>query len=366
VAGYSGELVAGTAIAGGGLVLLVMQQTYAVPLTAQLRLGSVTALDLVRQALTAAALIAGVVAGAGLLVFLAVPIPVGIVVLVATALLIRGHVPLRPRLESSEWRLLAREALPVAIASTVGSFFYRAAILVMSITATAEATGYFSASFRIAEIVLTIPGLITAAAFPIVARAAVDDQSRLAYALQRLFDIAVVAGAGTALLIVFGARPAVDLIAGADFEPSIEVLRVQALGLGISFLVAVWATALWSMRRHRALTWANLGGVALAVALVSALVPAHGARGAAIAMVVAEVVLAAAYAYAVMHDRPDLRPSLHFVPRVLLALTAGGLTWFVPLPDLALLALASVVYVAVLVLVRGVPAEVWDAVRRDA
>ena len=362
-AGYDAELIAGTALAGAGLLLLVMQQAYSVPLSAQLRLGWVTALDLLRQMLTAAAIIFAVVLGAGLLTFFALPIPVGVAILVATAILIRGDVPLRPRLDRDEWRMLAREALPVAIASTIGSFFYRVAILVMSVAATAEATGYFSASFRIIEVVITVPGLVTAAAFPIVARAALDDQERLAYSLQRLFEIGLLLGVLAGLATAFGARPAIDVLAGEDFEPSIEVLRIQAVVVGASFLVAVWATALWAMRRQRALAWANVAGVTLSATLVALLVGDHGAEGAAIAMAIAEVMLASAYAYAVMRDRPDLRPSLRLVPKVALAGGLAALAWFVPVPDVVVVALAAAIYVGVLVAVRGVPEEVWAAIR---
>ena len=365
-AGYDGELVAGTALAGTGLIFLVVQQTYAVPLSAQLRLGAVTALDFARQALTAAGLIAGVIAGGGLLLFFAVPIPVGIVIFVVTALLIRGEVPLRPRLDTDEWRALAKEALPVAIASTIGAFFYRVAILLMSVIATAEATGYFSASFRIIEVILTVPGLVTAAAFPIVSRAAATDQARLAYSQQRLFEIALILGAWTGLMLAFGARPAIDVIAGSDFEPSIGVLRIQAGAMAVSYLVAVWATALWAMRRQKALAWANLVGVMVAGGLVGALVPRHGAEGAAVAMLAAELLLAGMYGYAVMHDRPDLRPSLELVPRIAIAAIAAGLVWFVPISDVGLVALGSLVYAAVLIAVRGVPRDLWAAVRRKA
>ena len=362
-AGYDSELVWGTALAGAGLLLLVLQQAYSVPLSAQLRLGWVTALDLARQMLTSAAIITAVVLGAGLLTFFALPIPVGIAVLAATAILIRGEVPLRPQLDRDEWRALAKEALPVAIASTIGSFFYRVAILVMSVAATAEATGYFSASFRLIEVAITIPGLITAAAFPIVARAAVDDPERLAYSLQRLFDIALVVGALAALGVAFGARPAIAVLAGPDFEPSIEVLRIQSVVVGASFLVAVWATALWAMRRQRALAWANVLGVTLSGTLVALLVGEHGATGAAIAMAIAEVVLASAYAYAVMHDRPDLRPSLRLVPKVALATALAALTWLLPVPDIVIVGIAAAVYAGVLVAVRGIPEEVWVALR---
>jgi O-antigen/teichoic acid export membrane protein len=362
-AGYREELVVGTALAGLGVLLLAVQQAYTVPLNAQLRLGLVTALDLARQVLTAILIVAGVIVGAGLVAFLALPIGVGLVVLLATVVAVRGTIALSAGVDLAECRHLLRETLPVAVASTVGSFFYRAAILVMSVIAADDVIGYFSASFRLVEAALIVPGLIAAAAFPIVVRAAHRDADRLAYGQQRLFEIACILGAWTAICVAIGAAPAIDVLAGPDFEPSIPVLRIQAIALGVSFLVAVWAGGLWALRLHRPLTIANAAGVTGAALLVALLVPPLGAEGAAIAMSIAEVGLASAYGYALMHGRPHLRPSTAIVPRVGVAAALAIAVWLVPLPDAALVALATVVYGAALVALRAVPVEVWQALR---
>ena len=50
VAGYDTELVVGTAIGAVGLVLTIVQLTYAIPLVAGLRLEMNAAIDLLRQA----------------------------------------------------------------------------------------------------------------------------------------------------------------------------------------------------------------------------------------------------------------------------------------------------------------------------
>ena len=95
-AGYGERLVFGTLLAGGGMVLTVIQGTFAVPLSAGLRLGWVTAMNLLRQVLTVAAIVLLVVLGAKLLAFLALTIPVAIIVLVATLVIVRNAMPLRP------------------------------------------------------------------------------------------------------------------------------------------------------------------------------------------------------------------------------------------------------------------------------
>jgi O-antigen/teichoic acid export membrane protein len=362
-AGYERDLVIGTALAGLGLILLVAQQSYSVSLSAELRLGLVSGLDLLRQALTVIGTIAGILAGAGLLWFFSVPIPVGIVLALVTAYAIRGRGFVWPRFERAEWRYLMLEALPVAIASTIGSFFYRIAIIMMSVLAPAKETGYFSASFRVVEAIVMVPGLMAATAFPILARAAAEDSSRLAYALGRLFEASVVVGGWVAISVVLGAGPAIALVGGDAFEPAAEVLRVQGIALVASFLLAVWAGGLWAMRRQRALAIANAVGVAVAAGLTAALIPSSGALGAAIAMTAAELLLAACYVVSLVRGRPELMPPLAVVPKALLAIAAAGALWWLPLPELAIAVLATPVYWGVLYAVGGVPPDAIDAVR---
>lgn len=366
LAGYDGDLVLGAVLAGVGLLFAVLQGTYAVPLSARLRFGLITGFDVLRQALTVALIIALVVADAGVVAFLAIPVPVGIVVGLGTLAAVRSVTELRPGLDRDELRYLVREAVPVAIAATIGSFFYRAVIITMSVVAVERELGYFSASFRILETLIVIPGLITAAAFPIVARAAKDDHERLRYGLQRLFEAGLILGGWMGICVLIGAEPAIAFFAGGDFDPAVPVLRIQAIVMLASFLVTVWATGLWATHGQNALAVANLIGVAAAAVLTAVLVPGSGAEGAAAAMAIAEVSLAGCYAIALMRGRSELRPSLGIVPKVAVAIGGALAVWLVPLPDVALVVLASLAYFAILALVRGIPWEVWDAFRNRA
>lgn len=363
LAGYSSSMVIGTLVAGVGLVLVVVQQAHTIPLQSELRLGLVSALDLTRNALTVLCMIALILASAGFVAFLAAPIPAAVAVLAATALILRGRVGLQPAFRTEEWHYLLRQAIPVAIASTVGAFFYRSAIIVMSVMATPDETGYFSVSFRVIEAILVVAGLVTASAFPIVARAADGDPGRLVYSMQRLFDVGVILGAWTAICVILGAEVAIAVVGGPEFQPAVSVLRVQGLALTVSFLVAVWATGLWALRGQRALAWANFVGVALAIGLTAALIPDYGAMGAAVAMTIVEVVLAAMYGFALMRTRRDLRPTLSIVPKTLAASVPALALWFVPLPDVAKVFLATAVFYAVLMAVRGIPDDVAGALR---
>jgi O-antigen/teichoic acid export membrane protein len=365
VAGYEAVLIVGTALAALGYGLYTAQQTLAVPLSAALRFGWLANLDLVRQVGMLAVVVVLVVVGAGLLAFLATPIPVALAVLVATAWLVRGSIPLTPAFQPRAWWELLRLVLPYAAASAVGAIYVNLVVVLTSLVSSETETGYFGAAFRVFAVISAVPGLLIASAFPVLARAARDDRSRLRYALQRLWDISLLLGVGTGLLTAVGAGIAIAVVAGDEFAPAADVLRIQAIALLASFLVATWGYALLSLAAYASLLVANAIALALSAVLTLALAPDHGAQGAAVATAVGESALALALGVLLMARRPDLRVDAGLVPRVVVAVALGGAVVLIPgLPEVVDLVLAGAIYVGALVVLRAVPHEIWDALRR--
>jgi O-antigen/teichoic acid export membrane protein len=362
VAGYDRIVVLGTAVSSAGLVVLVLQQTYSIPLASSLRWGWYSALELLKQAVVVVLVVALVVAGARLMPFFFISVVSAAVVLAVTLVRLRHEVSWHLGFDVPEWKRLVRDALPYAAAATIGVIYFRVAIVMMSLISTDKQTGYYSAAFKIVEAVGGLAWILVQSAFPILARAARDDQDRLRYGLQRLFEVALIAGALMALGGVVVAPFAIDVVAGKGFDPAISVLRIQALTLGATFLVATWSLALLSLRQHGDILRANAFALLIAVAATFALVPHQGAKGAALATVAAEFGLAAAYAFFLMRRRRDLRPGLGTVPAVATGVAAATLVAvLLPLPSIALTALALAVYVAILLAMRAVPAELWHA-----
>jgi len=357
LAGYGTTLVAGTALAGLGLLLQSLQSAATVPLQAELRFGWVTLADLVRQFVTVTSIVALVVAGAALLPFLAIAIPAGFASLALTVAAVRQRGALVPSFRTSAWSELAREALPYAVTSAVGAIYFRLAIIVMSLTATEVETGYFGASFRIVDVLIVVPQLVVGAAFPIFARAARDDRVRLRYALERSLEGALIFGIWTSVSLVVGADLAIEVVAGADFAPAADVLRIQAAALLLAFVNAVLGYALLSLGRYRAL----LAMAAAALLVVAALTPllgeAHGAEGGAVATVAGEAVVALGGFGALLRGHPDLRISPWRALRIALAGAIALAVALLDLPDAAGVLVATAVLAAALFALRAVPEE---------
>jgi O-antigen/teichoic acid export membrane protein len=364
VTGAETVVVQGTLITGIGLLLTLTQQTYAIPLSARLRLGAISTLELLKQGLLTGAILAFVALGAGLVPFFAASVISGLGVLVATLLVVRGVVPLRPGVSLVTWRQILRDVLPYALAAAVGLVYFRLAVILMSYVASDYQTGIYSTAFRVVEAVGVIPWLVVSAGFPIVARAARDDESRLRYALQRLFEVSTIAGAMIALAIGLAAPFAIDVIGGLpEFEDSVPVLRILGFALVTSFLVATWSFALLSLRAHRALLIANAVAAVVALAGTLALEPLLDAQGAALATLAAEAVLALCYIVAIRRHNPALSPNLAILPKVLVAGGVGACAALLPVHVMAQAVVGVAAFLGLLLLWRAVPPELLNALR---
>lgn len=361
--GYSTSLVVGAALGGAGLVLMALQQAYTVPLAAELRFGVVAALDFTRQALTAVGIVVLVAAGASVTAFLALSIPVGIVVGAVTLFALRGHLVVGGRVDFSDLRDIARDAFAVAGATILASLFYRLAVVMTAVLSSSEQTGYFAASQRVIEALLPFIALANAATFPVLSRAADGAYVRLKSALQRVFEVNVVLAGWIALVLLLGAEPIIAFLGGSEFERAVPVLRIQAIAIAATFLAAAWGTALIAVRAQRALFWATAVGVGVGVSLTAVLAPTEGAAGTAVAVTIGEVVRAAATGFALMRARAALRPHLAVAPKLLAALGLAGIVGLTGISPVLACLLASAAYFGVLGLTGALPPELWRAFR---
>ena len=364
VTGANAPIIYGTAIVGFGLLLTLTQQTYMIPLNAQLRLGWVTVLEVLKAGTLSAFFIAAVIAGAGLVTFYWASVVASAVMIAATLLLVRHHGSLRPSFDLRIWRRILRETLPYAAAVAVGLVYFRIAVVLMSYVSTGEETGIFSAAFRIVEMLAIIPWIVVSSAFPILARAARDDENRLGYAVQRLFEMCLIIGVGLAVCLAIGAPFAISVIAGKGFDASVPVLRLQSLTMITAFLLATWSFAMLSLGLFRQILIANAVAALVAVVGTLTLSPPLGAEGAALATVAAETVLVAILLAFLIRSRPGLTPNLAVVPKVLAgaALAVAVALAAHQLPSVVLSALAGLIFTAVVLATRAVPPDLFGAI----
>jgi len=353
-AGYGWVMVAGAALAGLGLVVQNAGTTLGMDLLVRLRAGRIALSDLVRQAAAAALIVLGVATGADLIMFFAVLVPAA---LAGFAVVAVSALRVGPGREPRRWAPLLRATIPFAIAAAASAMFFRVAVVEMSLLASERDTGLFSASFRVVEVLSTLPALAVSAIFPVFTRrAAVFEQEEgLVSAVSRTTIACAAAGVGLALGLALGAPAVIEVVAGPDFDGAIEVLRIQGLALAASFVAAPWGFALLSLGREHALMWINVLGVGAAAAVGAVLIQADGARGGALATVLGEAGLMVAFGVALARARPALAPALWPLARPLVAGGVGALAFLLPVPAVPMALAGLAAYTAVLALLGGLP-----------
>lgn len=361
LAGYDEALVAGTVLASMATLALVFQHTLTIPLTADLRLGVLAGLEFARQAMTVVLIVALVLVGAGVTALLGVPLLVYLVLAIVSARLVRGRMSLRFELRPRRWMALLGLTVAFSVATAVGVVYVYTAQILTSFVTTEHQAGLFALSFRVYVTLSTVPGLLVGGALPVLARAARDDRDRLAYALQRIFEVGLILGVASALGTLAGAPFIVKVIGGPKYEGAVEVIQIQGFAMIASFMIGTWGYALLSVKRYGALIAINAAALIVSAGFTTWLASTHGAKGAAIATVCGESTLALGCLLVLVRGHPELRPRPSCVPKVALACApALALAFVLPIPSVALAVLVLAIYGALILLTRAVPREIIE------
>jgi O-antigen/teichoic acid export membrane protein len=360
-AGYTTAMVLGTVLAGAGLVLQLLQSLLSTTLSSRLRFGWASAIELLRQVVNVTLIVTLVLVGAGLLPLLAVALPASAVSLAATIPLILGYTPLRPSFHFARWWRVLRESIPWAVVAAVNVVYLRIAIVVMSLVAAAVQTGYFAISFRIMEVLVGIPVILLAPAFPILARSERGDSARFARASERMFELSLLAAVWLVVCVEVSAPFAIHVLAGSKADPAIAVLRIQGLSLIGNFVAMACGLSLLTAGRHRPVLAANLMALATSATITAALSPSLGARGGAVAALAGESGLALVSALLLARSLPSARLPLGTIAVAALAggaaVAAGVL---LPIHPVAGVVVASCVFLLVLAVCQRLPPELGE------
>ncbi len=362
LAGYDSVVVAGTALGGLGVILISAQSMLTVPIWVELRIVSLTTLEVLRNALTLAGVAALVLAGAGLLAFFGVQVVVALVLIPVTLLLARAGVRLASGVRRELLVRLVRETFPLAVAFAMSVIYFRVLVVLVSLLSSEEQTGIFGTSFRIFELLLGLPALILSVALPLLSVAGDEDDERLRKGLQSMTEASLLIAGLLVVGIGILAEPGIRLIGGEEYIDAASVLRIQALALIPLFLGQVWQLGLIAGRAQRAMAVANGLALVLVIVLGLSFVPGGGAKAAAWVAVVAEVALALFLRIALGRMRPGGAPNLWCAWKTALAMAlAAGAGYLLRDSPLLAVCVAVPVFAIVALVTRAVPADAYHA-----
>jgi O-antigen/teichoic acid export membrane protein len=216
-------------------------------------------------------------------------------------LLSRPLARLRLSFDIRVWKRLLRVALPLGIAVVVGTIYFRADALILSLMKGSHDVGIYGVAYRFYEMTIPFPAFFLAPVFPLLSAAAIsaDGLSEFAQLLQRSFDVLVIAAVLVVAATVPLAPDMVRLVAGESFADSTLPLRILMLGAAFSFLASLFLFALIALDRQHNVLLLTLVALVVNLALNLALIPSFSYTAAATIATGTQFVIVAGAAYLV-------------------------------------------------------------------
>ncbi|MEE4292348.1 MAG: flippase [Xanthomonadales bacterium] len=278
-----------------------------------------------------------------------------VIVAILYHLLTRLYGPLRLRFDLNAWREISGEALPLSMASLLGSVYMSGGVLLLGWLADTESAALFLVAQKVMLTLLTLLGISTTAAFPSISRFLSHNKQEALDLAARILRYFLVVTTPLFLLVIFHARFLIELLFGSEYRDSAAALVI--LMTAIPFLAAAGGARmlLRAIPKPASILGARLLGAMVLLTTSLWFIPEHGTMGAAAALAAGEIVSSVLMLAAVRRATGGLP----WCSRCLAPLLAGlaSATVYIalgPWPLFARLLIAAVTYGLLVILLKGI------------
>jgi O-antigen/teichoic acid export membrane protein len=263
--------------------------------------------------------------------------------------------PLRWDFDARVFRTLLVNTPVFGAIFIVAALYWRADVLILSRLDTLAAVGYYAAAYRLFAIAQTVPKSFNTSIYPVFSQLFHRSPESFLRANSLSIRYILVALLPIAAGIHGLAEPAVRLLFGRGFEPSVPVLRVVIWTLVPYGVVRVLASGMFASNRQVVDLKVNVMGLAANLILNFALIPRFGALGCAWATLLSILFFLGCQCWFLRGEIVPVLRRAEILRPAAAALVILAWLWLTPSLGLALrIAGGVVVYGALLVLLRVV------------
>lgn len=262
---------------------------------------------------------------------------------------------------TAHWRPFLRESWPLGVTAVFSTAMQQAPILVLS-RFSLQAAGLFSAANRIPMQLFMIPFTVRTSTFPLLSQSWVTDRAQFARRLDRLVRGGLLLSVPAAILGIGLAEPVVRLLFGPAFAGAALPFALLMATFGVLFPGILVGEALTAAGFQRLNLVIQIVAFPVLAVLLLVLVPAHGAAGAAWALLSCYAGITAA-TFAAARWRLGSAGPAGALPPAAAAATLGGGTLVIssPLGPVLPAMLGATVALATLLCIRPSQArELWS------
>jgi O-antigen/teichoic acid export membrane protein len=225
------------------------------------------------------------------------PLIFGIVVAEAITLILSFYVvryrfgSFVPEFNFAVWKDFMARSSPIAFGMIFSVLYFRLDILMLQLMTDEKMVGYYSAAYKLFEVVAVLPHSFMLVLFPTLVEEYHSNHSQFKSRFKRVLATYSLIGVGFALVLFGFSNEIIMLIYGSFFYLSVDMLNILSLAIPLFFINFLLSNILIASGRERVNAWNLMGASVLNVILNFIWIPLYGGLGAAWATLFCEVAL---------------------------------------------------------------------------
>ena len=195
------------------------------------------------------------------------------------------------RFEKSYIKDFIKESWPIGVAGLLGMIHFKGDTFLLSIFKPQEDVGIYSASYRIFENLIFLPGIFLGLVFPRLSYFAKNDKHHLKVFFQKIFNIMIFSVLPLTLFFALLAPYIVQIIAGPEYFGSIFPTMILSISLIAIFLSAPFSQLIIATGKQKTLVVTSLIVMTVNIILNLIFIPKYSYTAAAIITLSTEFLL---------------------------------------------------------------------------
>ncbi|MCF7820193.1 MAG: flippase [Candidatus Pacebacteria bacterium] len=193
------------------------------------------------------------------------------------------------------WQIIIKKSWPLALIIVFNLIYLKTDTLILSIVKTQEDVGIYGAAYKIIEVIVTIPFMFSGLILPFLTVSWIKkDLKKFKVVLQKSYDFMLFLALPMIIAIQIIAPQLIFLIAGEEFMPATQVLKILILAAGLIFIGTIFSHAIIAVEKQKKLIPLYLFVSLTALAGYLIFIPKYSYFGAAWTTIYSEAIIALA------------------------------------------------------------------------
>lgn len=197
------------------------------------------------------------------------------------------------------WLQIFKKSWPIGLTIVFNLIYLRADTLILSLFKSAEEVGIYGATYKVVDVLITIPFIFAGIVLPIMTTNWLNDPEKFKKVLQKSFDLMSILAMPLFFGTQFLAKPLMILVAGKEFEASGEVLKILILASSIIFIGTMFSHGVIALDKQKNIIYGYVFTAVTALIGYLLFIPRFSYFGAAWVTIYSELIIALASAFVV-------------------------------------------------------------------